>query len=106
MNGIFGNSGANSNRTVHPGGKFSGKGNTFRGISFFSLLPEFQEISVPFLLTYKCQAPRGNTSENSLRSRRIKGRGKRAQKNVRSPPSPPPLYTPATQAIPRKNAKT
>ena len=25
---------------------------------------------------------------------------------MRSPPSPPPLYTPATQAIPRKNAKT
>ena len=39
------------------------KGNNFRGIFFFSLLPEFQEISVPFVHTYKCQAPRGNTSE-------------------------------------------
>ena len=47
LNGIFGNSGTNSNGTVHPGGKFSEKGNTFRGISFFPLLPEFPEISVP-----------------------------------------------------------
>ena len=28
---------------------FRKKGNTFRGISFFSLLPEFPEISVPFV---------------------------------------------------------
>ena len=34
---------------------FQKKGNTFRDISFFSLLPEFH--------TYKCQAPHGNTSE-------------------------------------------
>ena len=41
---------------------FGKKGNTFRGISFFSLLPEFQEISIPFVLTYKCQGPHGSTS--------------------------------------------
>ena len=41
------------------------KGNTFRSISFFSLLPEFQEISVPFVLTYNCQGPHGSTSENA-----------------------------------------
>ena len=28
------------------------KGNTFRGISFFSLLPEFPKISVPFVRSY------------------------------------------------------
>ena len=28
---------------------FRKKGNTFRGIPFFSLLPEFPEISVPFV---------------------------------------------------------
>ena len=28
---------------------FRKKGNTFRGIPFFSLLPEFSEISVPFV---------------------------------------------------------
>ena len=49
LNGIFGNSGANSNGTVHPGGNVWKKGNTFRGISFFSLLPEFPKISVPFV---------------------------------------------------------
>ena len=37
LNGIFCNSGKNSNGTVHPGGMFSEKGNTFRGIPFFSL---------------------------------------------------------------------
>ena len=48
LNGIFGNYGANSNGTVHPGGKFSEKkGNTFRAISFFSLLPEVPKMSVP-----------------------------------------------------------
>ena len=55
MNGIFGNSGANSNGTVHPGGKFSKKGNTFRGISFFPLLPEFPKISVPFVNSYSAR---------------------------------------------------
>ena len=43
MNGIFGNSGANSNGTVPPGGKFSEKGNTFRGtvypFSCFYVIP-------------------------------------------------------------------
>ena len=42
---------------------FPKKGNTFRGISFFLLLPEIPKISVPFCLTYKCQTPHGNTSE-------------------------------------------
>ena len=55
LNGIFGNSGANSNGTVHPGGKFSEKGNTFRGISFFPLLPEFPKISVPFVNSYSAR---------------------------------------------------
>ena len=55
MNGIFGNSGANSNGTVHPGGKFSEKGNTFRGISFFSLLLEFPKVSVPFVHSYSAR---------------------------------------------------
>ena len=37
---------------------FREKGNTFRGTvySFFSLLPEFPEISVPFVHNYQCQA--------------------------------------------------
>ena len=47
MNGIFGNSGAK--------GKFSEKSNTFRGISFFPLLPEFPEISVPFVHSYSAR---------------------------------------------------
>ena len=34
---------------------FRKKGNTFRGF-FFSLLPEFPEISVPFVHNYQCQA--------------------------------------------------
>ena len=36
LNGIFGNSGANSNGMVHPIGKFLEKRQIFRGISFFS----------------------------------------------------------------------
>ena len=55
LNGIFGNSGENSNGTVHPGGKFSEKGNTFRGISFFSLLLEFPKVSVPFVHSYSAR---------------------------------------------------
>ena len=31
------------------------KGNTFRGISFFSLLPEFPKISVPFVHSYSAR---------------------------------------------------
>ena len=54
MNEIFENSGKNSNGTVYPGGKFL-EGNTFRGISFFSLLPEFPEISVPFVHLYSAR---------------------------------------------------
>ena len=42
---------------------FRKKGNTFRGITFFSLLPEFPEISVPFVHNYQCQASHGNFSE-------------------------------------------
>ena len=64
LNGIFGNSGANSNGTIHPGGNFrrGKKGNTFQGISFFSLLPKFPKISVPFV-HLQCKALHGNTSE-------------------------------------------
>ena len=42
---------------------FRKKGNTFRGIPFFSLLPEFQEFSLPFVHTYQYQAVHGNTFE-------------------------------------------
>ena len=45
MNRIFGNFGAKSNGTVQ-------KGNTFRGISFFSERAEFRDISVPFAHSY------------------------------------------------------
>ena len=34
---------------------FGKKGNTFRGISFFSLLPEFPKISVPFVHSYSAR---------------------------------------------------
>ena len=34
-----------------------------RGIPFFSLLPEFPDIYVPFVHTYLCQASHSNTSE-------------------------------------------
>ena len=45
-----------------PMGCFRNKGNIFRGIPFFSLLPEFPEISVsPFVYIYQCQALYGNT---------------------------------------------
>ena len=40
---------------------FQKKGDTFQGISFFFLLPEFLEISAPFVHTYQYQAPHGNT---------------------------------------------
>ena len=61
---------------------FRKKGNTFRGISFFSLLPEFPKISVPLLHSYSARLftvilPRKNSkdlkdggrspSENELR---------------------------------------
>ena len=46
---------------------FRKKGNTFRGVPFFSLLPEFPEISVPFVHIYQCQAPHENTSERMLK---------------------------------------
>ena len=34
---------------------FRKKGNTFRGISFFPLLPEFPKISVPFVHSYSAR---------------------------------------------------
>ena len=34
---------------------FRKKGNTFRGISFFSVLPEFSKISVPFVHSYSAR---------------------------------------------------
>ena len=34
---------------------FRKKGNTFRGISLFSLLPEFPKISVPFVHSYNAR---------------------------------------------------
>ena len=43
------NSGENSNRTVHPGGNFPEKSNTFRGITFFPFLPKRPKFSVPFV---------------------------------------------------------
>ena len=55
LNGIFGNSGANSNGTVHPVKSFRKKGNTFRGISFIPLLLEFPKISVPFVYSYSAR---------------------------------------------------
>ena len=47
---------------------FRKKGNTFRGIPFFSLLPEFPEISVPFVHTHQCQA----LSRSYFRERMLK----------------------------------
>ena len=52
LNGIFGNSGANSNERFIPVESFR---NTFRGISFFPLLPEFPKISVPFVHSYSAR---------------------------------------------------
>ena len=51
---------------------FRKKGKTFRGISFFSLLPEFLEISVPFVHTYSAMLltvilPRKNAYPNYLK---------------------------------------
>ena len=43
-----GNSEKNSNGTVHPGGNFPEKSNTFRGITFFPFLPKRPKFSVPF----------------------------------------------------------
>ena len=39
MYGKPGNSGGNSNGTVHHGGNFPEKSNSFRGITFFAFLP-------------------------------------------------------------------
>ena len=42
-------SGRKTNGTVCPNGKFPDKSNTFRGITFSSLLPKQPELSVPFV---------------------------------------------------------
>ena len=64
FNGIFGNSGTNSKGTVQPGGKISEKkGNTFRAIPFFSLLPEFYRKFLHHLFTLTVPGLPGNTSE-------------------------------------------
>ena len=47
--GKTGCSGRKTNGTVCPNGKFLEKSNTFRGITFFSLLPKRPEFSVPFV---------------------------------------------------------
>ena len=49
MYGKPGNSGENSKGTVHPGGLFPEKSNTFRGITFFPLSPKRPKFSVPFV---------------------------------------------------------
>ena len=49
MYGKTGNSAENSNGTVHPGGNFPEKINTFRGITFFPFLPRRLRFSVPFV---------------------------------------------------------
>ena len=48
--GKTGCSGRKTNGTVCPNGKFLEKSNTFRGITFFSLLPKRPEFSVPPIL--------------------------------------------------------
>ena len=63
LNGIFGNSGANSNGTVHPGGKFSEKRSY---LSRYFLFPSFTGIPENFCTIcplLQCQALHGNTSE-------------------------------------------
>ena len=47
MYGKPGNFRENSNGTVHPGGNFPEKSNTFRGITLFPSLPEQPKFSVP-----------------------------------------------------------
>ena len=54
---LYGNSGENSNGTVHPGGNFSGKGNIFRDVTFFPALPkEMTEIFCTIFVDYQCLA--------------------------------------------------
>ena len=52
---------------------FRKKGNTFRGISFFSVSPDFLEISVPFCTQYQCHTPHGNLRERFARNNRSIG---------------------------------
>ena len=49
MYGKPGNSGENLNGTVHSGGNFPKKSNTFRGITVFPFLPKRPKFSVPFV---------------------------------------------------------
>ena len=44
-----GNSGENSNRTVHPVGILRKRSNTFRGITVFPFLPKRPKVSEPFV---------------------------------------------------------
>ena len=56
LNGIFGNSGANSNGTVHPGGKFSEKKAIPFEVFLFSRFDRNSpEISVPFAHSYSAR---------------------------------------------------
>ena len=52
-----GNSGENSNGTVHPGGNFPEKRNTFRGITFFPFLPKRLKFFVPFVWLTSARLP-------------------------------------------------
>ena len=49
MYGKPGNFGENSNGTVHPGGDFPEKRNTFQSITFFPFLPKRPTFSVTFV---------------------------------------------------------
>ena len=49
MYGKPGNSGENSNGTVHPGGNFPENSNTFRGVTFLPFLPNRPKFFVPFV---------------------------------------------------------
>ena len=57
MYGKPGNSGENSNGTVHPGGNFPEKRNTFRGITFFPFLPKRLKFFVPFVWLTSARLP-------------------------------------------------
>ena len=57
MYGKSGDSGANSNGTVHCNGNFPENGNTFRGITFFSFLPKQPKFFVPFVWLTSARFP-------------------------------------------------
>ena len=63
-----GNSGKNSNGTVHPSGMFSGKKWLYL-LMYYFFSPAFTvttEISVPFVLDYKSQAFSGEKAKDLL----------------------------------------